>query len=125
MKRIVSIFFIVLFVSTLSTCHKTKIPKDIPKWLKEKIKKMDKEGGRSGFNKTCKMLGSCREVQEYTDGSSTFYYVDESGSTPRSFSVYNYNGDFQCEYSDIAHGACFDRFNYNVMTFVRLVWIEG
>jgi len=117
MKRIIPIIFILLLAFTFSTCHKTKIPKDIPKWLKEKIEVMEKDSQGKG----CKYY-SCRTVEEKTDGSSTFYWINSNGASPTGYFIYNYDGVEQCSYSAISSDLCHSRFNSNKL--VRLVWQE-
>ena len=76
MKKIISIVFILLLVFAFSDCKKKKdLPKNIPDWLQEIILKEKKES-RNGFPYSTgpryyeKIL-----IEEYTDGSSTFYLI--------------------------------------------------
>ncbi len=119
MKRIVSILFILLLAFTFSTCKKKNYPKDIPKWLKQKIEQMEQDSKGKG----CKYF-SCRTVEEYTDGSSTFYWINSTGASPKGYFIFNYNGVEQCIYDPISYSEpCYVRFNSN--KFVRLIWMEN
>ena len=121
MKKTSVILFLLLIVFCFTDCKKKRYPSDIPKWLKEKIDKMEKDSKGKGCENT-----ECRTVEEYTDGSSTFYWINSSGATPKGYYIFNYNGDEQCIY----HGGgastsdpCYIGFHNN--EFVRLIWQEN
>lgn len=102
-----------------STCKKKNYPKDIPKWLKEKIDGMNKDYTKQklvGGEKLCNHIVP-REVREYTDGSSTFYMI---GSSYGGYKIYNYDGQWVCDYFSFGSGQCS---NYR-KTLVRKIWEE-
>ena len=128
MKR--SFVILILFVAfATSTCKKENYPSDIPKWLKEKIDKMEKEAKEiiivGKFNSTyssgCK-YEECRTVQEYSDGSSTYYWLSNGFVNPSSYVIYNYNGVEVCRYESYISLCGNNGFN---KYYIRLIWRES
>lgn len=121
MKRVVIILFVILISFALTDCKKKNYPSDIPKWLKEKIDKMNKDYKKPHlFSKEryCNHIVP-REVLEYTDGSSTFYWI---GSGYGGYIIYNYTGDTKCNTIDGLQPCS----NYGFSKyFVRRVWNEN
>lgn len=78
---------------------------------------MNKEASKSGlFSKARNChYGVPRQVEEYTDGSSTFYWI---GSGYGGWSIYNYPGD---KMPDSYPQYVSNPYNKN---YIRLVWIE-
>lgn len=101
------------------SCKKKNYPSDIPKWLKERIDGMNKDYRKTkliGGQKSCNHIVP-REVNEYTDGSSTFYMI---GHSYGGYNIYNYNGQWICDYWSMGSSQCI---NYRT-TFVRRIWNE-
>ena len=118
MKRLTIILFVLLIALVATDCKK-KYPKDIPKWLKEKIDKMEKDSKGKG----CK-YESCRSVEEYNDGSSTFYWINDSGTAnPMGYHIYDYNGIMVCSVSGSYYAPC-GNIGY-AKNFIRLIWQEN
>lgn len=115
-KNNIILLFVLLFAITASTCKK-KYPKDIPRWLKEKIDKMEKESPRNGC-----LNDACRNVAEYTDGSSTFYII-QTAINPFHYTVYNYPGTLICEYDGAIFTDC--NLKYDQLPKVRTIWVEN
>lgn len=110
---------LILLVSLISfSCKKKNYPSDIPKWLKEKIDMMNKDSKGKG----CK-YSSCRTVEEYNDGSSTFYWINDSGTAnPMGYHIYDYSGIMVCSVSGSYYAPCGNT-GY-AKNFVRLIWQE-
>lgn len=116
------LLFVLLFALAASTCKKKNYPKDIPKWLKEKIEEMEKDYTKSGVltkERLCNHVVP-RKVEEYSDGSSTYYWI---GSSYNGFIIYNYNGQEVCNASSFSSNPCG---NYGFgKIFVRKIWSEN
>jgi len=93
MKKLITILLIIGNVVLNNSCKKD-YPNDIPKWLKEKIKDLEKETKRY---KDCRN-GICRNIDEYSDGTNTIYWFQGS-ETPIGYSIYDYDGNAQCYFA--------------------------
>ena len=117
-KNNIILLFVLLFAITASTCKK-RYPKDIPRWLKEKIEALEKASKGKG----CRIPGFCNTIEEYSDGSSTYYWITKSYS-PTTYDIYNYNGQIVCaETYGYGSGGCYTE-GYN-KNFIRLIWQEN
>ena len=121
MKRITIVLIVFLVALAVADCKKKNYPSDIPKWLKEKIDKMEKEARDLPFTKerTCKN-GICRSVEEYTDGTSTYYWIIPGEDF--EYNIYNYDGKMVCNFS-LFYMPCGNS-GYNKY-FVRKIWREN
>lgn len=117
MKRIASIVFILLLAFTFSACKKKNYPSDIPKWLKGKIDVMNNESRKKGC-----IYSVCRTVDEYNDGSSTFYWVAIGTASPVGYTIYNYAGQEVCIAPSSTTPCGNNGYRKN---FVREIWQEG
>lgn len=115
-KNNLILLFVLLFAITASTCKK-RYPKDIPRWLKEKIEALEKDSKGKG----CK-TDACRIITEHTDGSSTYYYF-RVGISPSHYYVYNYPGILICEYDSGIFTSC--NLQYDQNKKVRNIWEEN
>lgn len=118
MKKNSLILVFILFVAlTASTCKKKRYPKDIPKWLKEKIEQLEKASKGKGCT------GVCKTIEEYSDGSSTYYWITVDYN-PTTYDVYNYDGQVICaDTYSYGSGGCYTT-GYN-KNFIRLIWQEN
>ena len=115
-------FNFLILVSTLlfiaSSCNKN-YPKDIPDWLKDKIKTLKKDSK----GKECEDTG-CRYIDEYTDGTNIiFLYRPVPNHTPAAYFVYDYDGNEICFYQTLMSSQC-QFFDLNNFYFKRKIWTE-
>jgi hypothetical protein len=120
MKRWIMFCFTVLIILGISACRKD-YPKDIPDWLKEKIKELKKETRRK---KGCGG-GGCMSIQEFSDGTETFYLWDPATYSGTGYIFYDYEGNFLCEKGDYRSGPCGDILELSSFDFIRRIWIES
>ena len=114
MKQLIALSLILTLILISSSCKK-KYPDGTPTWLINKIKQLDdyaKKYNPNGCDGTCAM------VEQYTDGSSTFYWV-YSGGSGQSTTVYNYNGSQICYIFSGSVGC-----NQYKKIYVQRIWIE-
>ena len=114
MKSLI-IINLILTLSLISSSCKKKYPDGTPTWLVNKIKVLEqyaKDYNHNGCDGTCEM------VEQYTDGSSTYYWIYSGGSGPET-TVYDYNGSQVCHIYSGSVGC-----NQYKKTFVQRVWIE-
>ena len=113
MKQLVVLSLILTLILISSSCKK-KYPDGTPTWLINKIKQMDdyaKNYNPNGCDGTCAM------VEQYTDGSSTYYWIYSGGSGPY-ITAYNYIGIELCHWTSIV--GC----GQNKKNYVQRIWIE-
>lgn len=123
MKRTAIVILMILISFAVTDCKKKNYPSDIPKWLKERIDKMEKDSKGIVFSRkrNCKFTIP-RTVKEYSDGSSTFYWISDGSANPTGYYIYNYNGQEVCAYSG---GYAFPCGNSGYeKNFVRIIWKE-
>ena len=120
MKKLTIILFVLLIALVATECKKKRYPSDIPKWLKEKIDKMEKDSKGKG----CRIPGFCKTIEEYSDGSSTYYWLTVDYN-PTTYDVYDYNGQVVCynAYDPSSKPPC-GNIGYG-KNFIRLVWEEN
>lgn len=119
MKKISLVIMVICGILTLVACRKS-YPKDIPDWLKEKIKGIEKE--KKG---TCCCLNpDCFDILEYTDENNTIFRFksSESGGALR-YSFYTFEGE-RCDVDEDINQECDVIPNLENYHFVRLVWEE-
>jgi len=121
MKKLKFILLALMVAATMSTCQKD-YPKDIPDWLKQRIKEMKKDRPSPD---------SPRVISEYAFNANTIYcFLTEYGTA-----LYCYNGALLCliesegsfipNENETVHIKDFDIFidNYTKY-FVRIIWRE-
>ena len=113
MKQLI-ILSLILTLSLISSSCKKKYPDGTPTWLINKIKIMEQDA--KGY-RDCD--GTCRIVEEYTDGSSTYYWIGKGGSMVYT-TVYDYYGTELCTFYLQFSGSC----SQDKKTYVRRIWIE-
>ena len=111
MKQLI-ILSLILTLSLISSSCKKKYPDGTPTWLINKIKIMEKSAYSS-----CN--GTCMIVEEYTDGSSTYYWIGSGGSQTHT-TVYDYYGTELCIFDLQFSQKC----SQDKKTYVRRIWIE-
>ncbi len=119
MNKLILACFMVLLILGISACKKD-YPKDIPDWLKDKIKELKKETRRKNG---CGM-GGCASIHEFSDGSETIYLWDPATYTGTGFIFYDYEGNFLCEKGDYRSGPCGDILELSSVVFIRRIWNE-
>ena len=113
MKQLI-ILSLILTLSLISSSCKKKYPNGTPTWLIDRIKIMEQDAkGMSGCN------GTCRLVEQYTDGSSTYYWIYSGGSGPLT-TAFDYNGTEVCHWF-IPPAAC----GQDKKTYVQRIWMES
>lgn len=118
MKKIKIALFTLIVAMTINSCKKD-YPKDIPDWLKNKIKGLKKE---TRWHKGC-IHDLCMYIDEYTDGTNTTYWF-QPGGTPVGYKIYDYNGNEQCYFETITPNSCGSINNLQSYYFKRRVWEE-
>lgn len=121
MKKVFILLLVVLIGLIATDCKKKNYPKDIPKWLKEKIDEMNKDIDKTFFfsrERRCRYPVK-RQVVEYNDGSSTYYWI---GSSYGAYTIFNYSGDIVCQMYSYAPPPC-GNLGYGARK-VRTVWVE-
>lgn len=111
------LLLLVLFIGIYS-CKKD-YPKDIPDWLKDKIKELKKE--TKGYS-NCR-YDLCMNIDEYTDGSDIIYWF-MPGATPVGYQVFTYDGNYQCVFETIIPDTCGNIYTLKDYYFVRRIWKE-
>ena len=106
---ILLLFFTILLIS----CKKD-YPKDIPNWVKEKIKYCDKKKNNCG--KVEKLV-----IDEWSYQDKLYYNLYIEYSPPRLNDFYDYNGNLIC--SDPMLNGCI-YFSNSKSSFVRRIWKE-
>jgi hypothetical protein len=119
LKTIQWALVLLFFSATLGSCLKD-YPKDIPDWLKEKIKGIEKK--KKGA--CCCILDGCGSIEEWTDGSNTIFFWRIGTMGPSTFFVYDNDGNYQCTMDDWDHVTCPSVVNFNQYHFERLIWEE-
>jgi hypothetical protein len=119
MKKLLSSCLLVLFILGVSSCKKD-YPRDIPKWLKNKIKELKKETRR----KNGCGLGLCASIEEFSDGSNIFYLWITGTAEPAGIIIFDYDGNFQCQQSNYDSGSCGEITELETYYFTRHIWEE-
>lgn len=134
--KLLTAFIIVASIAVLGGCKKD-YPEDIPDWLKDKIKDLEKE--TKGQKNSC-----CATVTEKTmNDNQTFYsiYYDSNPNFNASFQleIFTYSGDLACCFvqdlgillecsSNIEADSCgiYGTVNYMINDYVskRTIWKE-
>ena len=78
MRKVLFAIAFFLFLLGVVSC-KRDYPRNIPHWLKDKIKELKKEGKRKGG---CG-LGECMSIHEFSDGTNVFYVWRVGTEFPR------------------------------------------
>jgi len=110
MKKIKILLLATLVLFAANSCKKD-YPKDIPDWLKDKIKFCDKK------------KNDCNEliIDEYSYEGDIYYRLYVPHSPPRQNDYYDYNGNFMC--SDLFNVPCSYFVNGNLV-LKRNIWQE-
>lgn len=116
-KFFLSIVTVVVLL-THNSCTKD-YPKDIPDWLKCKIKELKKESRGNGC-----INDVCMEVQEYSDGQTTIFLF-QPGATPIGYKVYDESGIEQCYFETTQPPTCGAILGFQNYQFVRQIWTEN
>lgn len=112
--KITKILYLLLFFLVVFSSCKKDYPKDIPKWVKEKIKYCDKEKNDCG--KVAKLV-----IDEHTYQGNIYYRLYVEYSLPRQNEYYDYDGNYVC--SNPMGNSC-SYFSYANNTFNRRIWKE-
>lgn len=110
---------LLFFSATLGSCLKD-YPKDIPDWLKEKIKGFEKE---KKSKSCCCIHSDCMDIQEYTNGTYTIFRLKSGGYSGPGYYFYTYDGE-RCLLDDEWNTDCDLIPNLEDYHFSRLVWEE-
>jgi len=117
MRTLSSYLIILLLICSANSCRKD-YPEDTPDWLKSRIKEWKKESRGAGC------VGDvCREIQEYSDGIQTIYWIKSTG-TPTAYKVYDFEGNEQCYFETTQPATCGSISNFQNYQFTRMIWIE-
>ena len=113
MKTNKLLLLLLIFTLVLNSCKKD-YPKDIPKWVKEKIKYCDKKKNNCG--KVEKLV-----IDEYSYQGKLYYNLYVEYPPPRQNDFYDYDGSFIC--SDSFSQSC-SYFSNSKLTIIRRIWKE-
>lgn len=116
MKKLKMLMLASLVFFAVSSCKKD-YPRDIPRWLKDKIKELKKDSKGEGCEKDI-----CRYIWEYSDGTNTIFLY-EPGVTPITYLVYDYDGKEVCTYQPSDTSVC-PSFDMDNFFFIRKIWTE-
>jgi len=119
MKKLLFPFILFgIILLSLNSCH--KYPKDIPDWLKEKIKGLEKE---TRWHKGC-LNDHCMVIKELElDGETIYFFDDGTVNLYGSFyTVYDYNGDIVCVWQTTNPSPSCPP--YGSAHYIRLIWSE-
>ena len=121
MNKLILACLMVLLILGTSACKKD-YPKDIPDWLKEKIRVINKENrGANG----CK-YERCRSVDELTDGTYHIFIWHTGSESPRIDYVYDLEGNELCLVnSDSLTESCTNIDHFEDYYFERFIWEES
>jgi hypothetical protein len=108
---------IILFFAAATLSCKKDYPRDIPQWVKVKIKEMKRESGG-----TCSQ-DVCRQIIEYSNGANTLYFI-QPGGTPIGYRIYDHEGNIQCYYETVMPDSCGSIHNLHSYQLTRLIWQE-
>ena len=99
---------------------KKSYPKDIPDWLKDKIKKFEKANRGKGCGDIC------RRWDEYSDGTNTTFWFRGGSTMPSiAYGVHDYDGNKQCTYYTVGTDTvCGNIDDIHTYSFVRNIWIQ-
>jgi hypothetical protein len=121
MKKISLVIMVIFGILILVACRKS-YPKDIPDWLKDKIKVIDKE---NRGNNSCK-YEKCQSVDERTDGTNHIFIWHTGSMGPFVDYVYDLEGNELCVInSDSLTEPCANIDHYKDYYFDRLIWEES
>jgi hypothetical protein len=109
-----NITILLIFFSTLIISCKKDYPKDIPNWVKEKIKYCDKKKNNCG--KVEKLV-----IDEWSHKDKLYYNLYIEYPIPRLNDFYDYDGNLVC--SDPMLNGC-NYFSNTPRLFVRRIWKE-
>ena len=112
------LFLITILILIGTYSCKKDYPKDIPNWLKSKIKELDKESKGKGC-----IYDVCMDIEEYKY-EANILYLFQPGSTPIGYIVYDYNGTELCHFETIQPDTCGCVSNFKNYQFNRLIWKE-
>ena len=116
MKKFKILFLATLLLFAVNSCNKD-YPKDIPDWLKDKIKEIKKD------NPCNELLIS---IQEYEKTSNNdIVYVFTKPCPMCTYKVYDYNGNVICNDISIWTGSdnC-GNLSFSEYLFTRQIWQE-
>lgn len=109
----------ILIVGSLSSCKKN-YPDDIPKWLKKKVRKLDREDKfHDDIKHSYPMF-----IDELSNGQETIFKFFDGVAYAYHYAIYSYDGDVQCNFSGHAPTTCGEIENYDDYAFVRRIWEE-
>jgi hypothetical protein len=113
MQRLLAFLLLGLLAISGVSCKKD-YPKDIPDWLKQRIKTLKKEN-------PCNDLAV--EIQEYKGNNETLYLFTKACPFC-SYYIFDNDGNLLCEnITVLASDSCGSR-SMADYTFQRLIWIE-
>lgn len=118
MKKLLFPILLLALLFSQSACH--KYPDDIPDWLKDKIKGLEKE---TRWHKGC-LNEHCMTIHEFKMNGAIFYFFDPGDNTYMGlnyYKVYNYHGIEQC---DFVPANPIEACPYDPAEYIRLIWSE-
>ena len=115
MKQLI-ILSLILTLSLISSSCKKKYPDGTPTWLINKIKELEQYANKYNHN-GCD--GNCMLVEQYTDGSSTYYWIHNGGSGVYT-QAFDYNGTEVCHWFNSSVGCGQDK-----KAYVQRIWMES
>ncbi len=122
MKKFVMVLFSIVLVLGLNSCKKD-YPDDIPKWLKKKVRQLERQTNFHRGNK----YGGAQIIDEWTDGIEVIYILHLGIDFPVNRVVYDQDGNEQCNASHVAadfKGSCGEVNDLAAFHRTRLIWKE-
>jgi hypothetical protein len=120
MRKVLFAIAFFLFLLGGVSC-KRDYPRNIPHWLKDKIKELKKESKRKGG---CG-LGECMSIHEFSDGANVFYVWRVGTEYPSGDIFYDYDGNFLCEQFNFLSGSCGSIADLSTYYYTRDIWLES
>lgn len=120
MKNFVIVLLSILLVLGLNACKKD-YPEDIPKWLKKKVRKLERQ---DKLHKESKREEYLMRIDEYSDGQKTIFLMVTGSVFPKPCLIYDYDGNELCYSSYIVQGSCGDIEHLEDFNEVREIWHE-
>jgi hypothetical protein len=120
MKNFVIVLLSILLVLGLNACKKD-YPEDIPKWLKKKVRKLERQ---DKLHKESKREEYLMRIDEYSDGQKTIFLMVTGSVFPKPCLIYDYDGNELCYSSYIGQGSCGDIEHLEDFNEVREIWHE-
>jgi uncharacterized protein YtpQ (UPF0354 family) len=119
MNKLILACLMVLLILGTSACKKD-YPDDIPKWLKKKVRQLERQTSFHRGNKN----GGAMIIDEWTDGSEVIYIFHTGIHFWISLIVYDQDGNEQCNTSGNFVGSCGELNDLSKFNLTRQIWKE-